>query len=394
MRYCCLSVMTFILSSTLCLTARAQNTGPTRILVLNPETKLLSQARLKKLGQQLRDLVRRYPDVSLVKGPGLDLRLLRIRARCRHSRPSCLAAMGRLAHADRVLHTSINALPGRYLVHMKLVEVASRRLLDSSRQPCRRKLEDVRNALWKAWVAIQGPLVRSQLKVSANVTGAVVMLDGRPVGRTPLVVTRELSRGDHVVEVRHPGWASVRKVVRVKGGEGITLNVGLAKLVAVEKPPEAVVQKPTAGKKLAGGKEEGTPEAVGRQSPAPAAAATGSTGSTEPGVPPAQKLARRPSLVQRRPPGKSAAGERTTKPDNFTPPPPAGRVQEVPVEEPPGGPALPATSQAPGSRWYTSWWFWSIVGAAVAAGATTGIVLGLGSGESIPAGKGRVTLTF
>lgn len=387
----------FFLVAGLCWPAGAQPAGPKKILVLTPESRLLSQARLKRLGVQLSGLVRRYRDVRLLKGPGLGLRLLRIRARCKHSRPSCLAAMGRLARADLVLYTSINPLPGRYLVHMKLVAVAGRKLLDASRQPCRRSLEEVRNAMWKGWVAIHGPLLRSQMKVSANVTGAVVLLDGRVIGRTPLVLTRELSRGQHTVEVRHPGWASVRKVIRVKGGEGITVNVEMAKLVAVERPPVAHIPQAVRGTKLAGGKEEKALPPAGHRPPLPASIGKNSASQAASGavarVAPAQKSARLPSLVQRRPTAASAAAGEA----------PAQQVVKPPVDKvglvgaaakPLGESSVPVPPERPGSRWYTSWWFWSIVGAAVAAGTTTGIVLGLGGGESIPAGKGRVTLTF
>jgi hypothetical protein len=65
------------------------------------------------------------------------------------------------------------------------------------------------------------------LRVIANVDGAEVLLDGRPVGRTPLVL-ETIESGDHVVTVRQPGFADQVSKIRVDGGQQASVNAVLA----------------------------------------------------------------------------------------------------------------------------------------------------------------------
>ncbi|RMD61780.1 PEGA domain-containing protein, partial [Candidatus Parcubacteria bacterium] len=215
----------------------------TKMLVLNPEGKLTG-AKLTRLGKDLRQLVAKYPSIWLVGGKKIINNLFRIRARCRNTKPACLAAMGRVARADQVLYTAITRLPGRWLVTMTLVDVASARVLESARQHSRRSMVELRNAIWKAWVQMRGPLLRSQLKVSANVSGAKVFLDGREVGRTPLVLTKRMERGKHFIKVVADGYEPGSRVIRVKGGEGITVNVNLKRRKVSKEVEKAELAKP------------------------------------------------------------------------------------------------------------------------------------------------------
>jgi hypothetical protein len=68
-----------------------------------------------------------------------------------------------------------------------------------------------------------------RLSVSANVAGAVVLVDGRPVGRTPLQGL-SLAPGEHRVEVRLAGYRAWRGVTRVGAGEGAALQAQLGSL--------------------------------------------------------------------------------------------------------------------------------------------------------------------
>lgn len=58
----------------------------------------------------------------------------------------------------------------------------------------------------------------AQLAVKANVPGAAVFVNGKPAGKTPLAATLTLAPGDHVIELRRPGYVTAKKGVSV--GEG------------------------------------------------------------------------------------------------------------------------------------------------------------------------------
>jgi hypothetical protein len=90
-------------------------------------------------------------------------------------------------------------------------------------------------AEWKREVDLQGGQTvaltaelssSGQLKVLANVPGADVFIDGQPVGRTPLVVP-DVPAGEHLIEVRKPGFHDARQPLRIEGGEQKILSADL-----------------------------------------------------------------------------------------------------------------------------------------------------------------------
>ena len=53
--------------------AFGQSAGPTRVLVLDPESKFLSPKELAGLGNHLRSLAAKYPSLKVLKAPGRGL---------------------------------------------------------------------------------------------------------------------------------------------------------------------------------------------------------------------------------------------------------------------------------------------------------------------------------
>jgi hypothetical protein len=64
------------------------------------------------------------------------------------------------------------------------------------------------------------------VKIVSNVSGAEVILDGASVGRAPLTLDN-IASGDHVVEVRHAGYADAKQSFRVEAGEHKMLEADL-----------------------------------------------------------------------------------------------------------------------------------------------------------------------
>jgi hypothetical protein len=75
------------------------------------------------------------------------------------------------------------------------------------------------------------------VKVVSNVEGAQVFLDGAIVGKTPLNV--DVAAGDHVVEVRHPGYVDARQSFALAGGEHKMLEADLATQESKASPKDA-----------------------------------------------------------------------------------------------------------------------------------------------------------
>ncbi|RYZ07397.1 MAG: PEGA domain-containing protein [Myxococcales bacterium] len=72
----------------------------------------------------------------------------------------------------------------------------------------------------------------AQLTVTSNVPGATVLVDGTPLGRTPLPQPVTLSAGAHELELRRAGYAPVRQRLQLSAG-------GSARLAAKMSPTQA-----------------------------------------------------------------------------------------------------------------------------------------------------------
>ena len=87
------------------------------------------------------------------------------------------------------------------------------------------------------------PSRKTTLSVSANVTGARVMVDGRSVGKTPLH-DKAVSPGTHRLRVESDGYDAYEKRIRVESGRAMSLYVDLSEAgpsqgrIFVETTPE------------------------------------------------------------------------------------------------------------------------------------------------------------
>ena len=78
-----------------------------------------------------------------------------------------------------------------------------------------------------ATVSRPAPSRKTSLSVSANVTGARVLVDGRSVGKTPLE-DKSLSPGPHRLRVEADGYDAYEKRIRVESGRAVSLYVDLS----------------------------------------------------------------------------------------------------------------------------------------------------------------------
>ena len=356
--------------------AAGQETSPKKILVLNPESRVLSPNKLRNLGKHLRSLVKRYPSLEVKEIPSLQFKVMKRKAKCKGSETECLVSIGKQVGVNRLLHSEVQKLPGRYLAVMKLVDVDEGRLLETSRQRARRRIDSLRSALLKGWVDLFGPLIRSQLQVSANVAGVDIFLDGRNIGKAPLILTKDLGKGTHIIEVTHPDYLPARQEIQITKGRKLKVSVTLEKkptevaVAPVPPPPPVEGVPPVEGTKI-GDKDEQDPAELLPPPPPPPPVVEEKVVEEkvekplEPKTLPKEKPEARPFL----PSFETVGGVVEKKPDEDL------RISETkPI--------------------YKQWWFWTAVGVVVVGGGF-GLVVGLSlEEEGIPAGKGRVVIEF
>lgn len=351
--------------------AWGQEAGPSKILVLNPESRVLSPNKLRDLGKHLRSLIKRYPSLDVKEIPSLQFMVMKRKAKCQGSETECLVLIGKQAGVNRLLHSEVQKLPGRYLAVMKLVDVDEGRLMETTRKRARRRIDSLRSALLKGWVDLFGPLIRSQIRVSANVSGADVFMDGRNIGKTPLILTKDLGKGTHIIEVTHIDYLPARQEIQVSKGRKLMVAVTLEKkstAVAVAPPPPpppppAVVE----GKKIGDKEEKDTAD----QLPPP------------PPPPPVEgkKVVEEKKVIEEKKVAEVKKVDQPFLPSFET----IGGVEKQKEED---------VALAPSKPIYKQWWFWTAVGAVV-TGGVVGLVVGLTVEENgIPSGKGRVVIEF
>ncbi|HOX46826.1 MAG TPA: PEGA domain-containing protein [Myxococcota bacterium] len=376
-----------------------------RVLVPDPDSAFLAPPVRAALGKQLRALAARHLGLEVLPLTGAELAALRKTAGCEDTSEGCLLALARAGRADRVFFSQVQKLPGRSLVFTALVDAKAGKALGERRLRCPPDPRSLGAALVKGWTELVGALVKTQLKLSADVEGAEVVLDGRRIGSTPLVLTRELEAGPHELRVSSAGLGEVRKAFTVQPGQAkVVLKVELRSAGAGPVVAAAPDGAGVGGEKLRD--DDGPPPEGDGGIPVvplgPVAAKPGVPTLEEPPLP-------KPPLEE--PPAVKPPLEEP--PRVAARPEPVGRPKPAPdslVRKPaPEGPApvgvegaLPPPVEDPGEGGvaepiYEKWWFWTALGAVVVAGAVTGLAVGLTQDEGgggIPDGLGRVNVSF
>jgi len=133
--------------------------------------------------------------------------------------PACLSARLADLPVQRVVVGTLARDQTHYLVHFWLISLSpptteaelDRAILIASR----RLQQDVTAALPALLRGEQE--AKGTLVLDSNVAEAAVSLDGEPLGQTPL--TRLLKPGKHEVQVSHPGYYPVERLVAVEAGK-------------------------------------------------------------------------------------------------------------------------------------------------------------------------------
>ncbi len=417
----------FVLFLSLVNYVRAQGAREMNIWVPDPESEFVEEADKAFLGEMMRNRARRYLAFKLMDDPALEMKRLRSKVGCAGHKARCLIAVGRAAEADLMVYTSVQKLPGRFMVKMELLNLRQGKVVERVRRRARAGREQLVKAMKKGWTQLVGPVFRRQIDVLANVDGAKVMLDGIPVGSTPFGASWELKKGSHVVSLTNPDFKPVSKTFRVgtkqkkvrlrlkmrfQGGMEDIPSVPLVPLVAAgtktvgkgeeDLPPSVGIRMggkdeedlpPSVGIKVEGKGEEDLSPGVGTKVegkdegdlPTSVGLKVGGKGEEDLSPSLGAKLGAKDEPGKLPEDGKVSGSTDLTASDKpaFMP---GGQASEP--EDQPGAMVF-------ASPFYKTWWFWTAVGAVVVAGTVTGTVLAVdGGGDGIPSGQGRLSLQF
>ena len=216
------------------------------------------------------------------------------------------------------------------------------------------------------------------LSVAASVDGAVVEVDGKTVGRTPLGQPLEVSPGRHAVRVLAVGRRPFETTVEVKGTESARVNARLEDLPAVV----TITVEPAGAAVTLDGKRLDA-DSLARLEVAPGehtvvAEAKGyEQGATKLVVAPGE--ARSITLaLDRLPPPPPLPPPATVLAKAKTSPQPLSMDGEE--LRPASALAIHGEGGQGGEVWYKKWWVWTVTGAVVAGGVTAAVLLTQGGG--------------
>jgi hypothetical protein len=150
--------------------------------------------------------------------------------RCTGENP-CLAAIGKKLAVDLVVSGNVASLGDSYVVNIKVVNATSgAELRRIASDPLRGNPDELIDSVRVAAYRLLAPeRLLGSVSVLADISGAQVLLDGRPVGRTPLARPIDrLALGTHRLEVRAPGYSAFAEEVRVRFQKTTRVVVSLA----------------------------------------------------------------------------------------------------------------------------------------------------------------------
>lgn len=233
---------------TVAVAAQAQSPGgasPQSVKVLRVSGAGLDGATIRSLTDTVLGKLARYPSFRVLPVPAADPMDLMVDAGCIDFDADCLASLG--VGADLVLYTEVSERDGRFLVQLRLVDVATRDV----RSP-EGSIEDkarLADFLVTALDRVLGPEPVAEpedVRVDLTTTppGGEVYINGDFVGIAP--VTTRVEPGSYSLRIAKVGFREERQVLVVDPGKALQLNVALAAVV-VPTVPETALPVPERG---------------------------------------------------------------------------------------------------------------------------------------------------
>lgn len=178
------------------------------------------------MGQTVTDTLRRLvPQLSgmSVKPHSQDAVEVKAIFDCQDERPSCMAQIGRSLSVNRLIFGTVKRQPGgAFTIQLKQLNVADATVDKFVNETVQAAVLQQPNpqldALAQRWLhvlLVEG--LRGGLKVTSEPPGATVLLDGAPIGQTPLL-QNDVEVGNHVLSVELPGHTQMVRTVTVRGG--------------------------------------------------------------------------------------------------------------------------------------------------------------------------------
>ena len=162
----------------------------------------------------------------------------------------CVAAIGRKLKVDTVVTGNVAGLGESYVINIKAVDTKTSKQIRRIEEPLRGNPDELIEAVRVAAYRLLAPeRLKGAIRVLSSVKGATVMLDGKPVGKTPLGgPIGNIALGSHEVRVQAAGFEPVIENVRVRFQKtsGVVIHLVRTTTEAARSVPTqpAIIHKP------------------------------------------------------------------------------------------------------------------------------------------------------
>ena len=132
--------------------------------------------------------------------------------------PDCLAALGRALGAAQVVAGNVGGLGESYVINLKIVDAQTGRELRRVSEPLHGDpdvlIEEIRVAAYRL---VSPEKVKGALAILTDARGAHILLDGQPIGATPVVgPISGLPVGEHALRITRDGYADFLRPVTIR----------------------------------------------------------------------------------------------------------------------------------------------------------------------------------
>ena len=210
----------------------------TPVAVLGVEAVDAPTNRAACLTELLKGQVKQAPGHSLA--PGKDLDEIKLVFGCVDEKPACMSRAGKSLKAGKLIWGTLKKGPAGYVLSIKVLDVAASKVVNEvSEAIAKRALDD--NCASDAVGSIARNIFatnKGSIKVSANISGAQVMLGPTVIGLTydmPIVL-KDLPPGQYKIVIRKDGYVTWDRLVTIKGGQVLEINATLQEIGKGPKP--------------------------------------------------------------------------------------------------------------------------------------------------------------
>ncbi|MFH1809003.1 MAG: PEGA domain-containing protein [Pseudomonadota bacterium] len=159
----------------------------------------------------------------------VNARVKALLKKCRHQEPACLARAADKRGADLALFGRMNRSNDGLELHLRLLDVARASERREVLEPLRGGDDGLRAGVHRAVLGTLTPeRLTGSLRVTCNVDGARVRVDGRTLGSTPLTSALDgIREGTRTVTVDRVGYEPYEQVVEVRFAQESTVQAAL-----------------------------------------------------------------------------------------------------------------------------------------------------------------------